>query len=455
MKKVIRGTADASLLRHRAEERVRRSGTHETESSGTAVTAQELIYELQVHQIELEMQNEELLQSRAEAEAGLEHYSELYDSAPVGYFTLALDSKILQVNPAGARLLGIERSQLVNRRFGLFVSESDRAVFNAFLTKAFESRVKESCEVALCNDMDLMPSVQISGNKPIGDARRRILQIEGVVGEEQACRAVAIDITERKMIEDELEDRVRERTRELQNRAEQLRALASELTHVEIRTRKNLASVLHDDLQQLLVCMKLSVSSALTQTDKTKADTYLKEVEDLLKQSIDKCRTLTAEISPMILAHGSLADAMRWLGRWMHERYGLNVDVQIGENTDTTQDVRALLFLAVRELLFNIVKHAGVNEAMVRVDRSSQDSLTISVTDKGKGFASRLRNEPSKNATSFGLLSIQERLQHLGGRFEILSAPGRGTTMRIFAPIGRELEAKISPTHGHEHNSQR
>lgn len=455
MKKARRGTTDAALLRHRAEDRIRMSRARKIESPGTAVTAQELIYELQVHQIELEMQNEELMKSRAEAEAGLEHYSELYNSAPVAYFTLAPDSMILQVNQTGMKLFGMERAQLVNRRFGLFVSELDRPVFNAFLTKAFESRVEESCEVALCNNIYLFPSFQSSGVRTIGNAGLRILQIEGVVGTNQACRIVAIDITERKRIEDELEDSVRVRTSELQTRAEQLRALASELTHAEIRARKHLASVLHDDLQQLLVCMKLSVSSALTQTEKAKADTFLKDVEDLLKQSIDKCRTLTADISPMILAHGSLVDALRWLGRWMHERYGLNVDLQIKENTDTTQDVRALLFLAVRELLFNIVKHSGVNHAVVRVDRSSEDSLSISVTDKGKGFASSPRNEPGQNATSFGLLSIQERLQYLGGRFEIFSAPGLGTTMQICAPIGRESEKNPHLVGRPEHNSQR
>ena len=107
------------------------------------------MHEVQVHQIELEMQNEELRQSRAEAEAGLERYTELYDFAPVGYLTLGRDGAIRQVNLTGARLLGVERARLVGRRLGVFVGEPDRAGFEAFLEKAFASQAQEACEVAL------------------------------------------------------------------------------------------------------------------------------------------------------------------------------------------------------------------------------------------------------------------------------------------------------------------
>ena len=85
-----------------------------------------LVHELQVHQIELEMQNEELMQTRAELEAALRQYTDLYDFAPVGYFTLARDGTILQVNLAGANLLGVERGTLIKQRFGVFVADQSR-----------------------------------------------------------------------------------------------------------------------------------------------------------------------------------------------------------------------------------------------------------------------------------------------------------------------------------------
>ena len=141
------------------------------------------MHELQVHQIELEMQNEELRQSRAEVEAGLERYTELYDFAPVGYLTLGRDGAIRQVNLTGARLLGVERARLVGRRFGVFVGEPDRAGFKAFLEKVFASQAKEVCEVALLKE----------GKGPLN------VHITATVSQDgQECRVMMVDITERK-----------------------------------------------------------------------------------------------------------------------------------------------------------------------------------------------------------------------------------------------------------------
>ncbi len=173
------------------------------------------------------------------------------------------------------------------------------------------------------------------------------------------------------------EDQVKELTVELKNSAEQVRTLASELTRAEMRARRHLALMLRDDLQQLLFCTKLTLSAALTDAESPEVPKSLKKVEDLLNQSIDKCQTLTAESSPPILSYGSLADALRWLTRWMNEKYGLAGDLQIEENIETMQDVRGLLFLAVRELLFNIVEHADVKQAAICTDRSGSDDLSI------------------------------------------------------------------------------
>jgi PAS domain-containing protein len=148
MKKVRNTSADSAELRQRAEERLRAAATKGVPAR-TEAEAQRLVHELQVHQVELEMQNDELRQSQAEVEAGLERYTELYDFAPVGYFTLGRDGAIRQVNLTGARLLGVDRAQVMGRRFGVFVSAPDRAGFNAFLEKVFTGQAKEVCAVAL------------------------------------------------------------------------------------------------------------------------------------------------------------------------------------------------------------------------------------------------------------------------------------------------------------------
>ena len=159
----------------------------------TEVEAQRLVHELQVHQHELEMQNEELRNTRAELEAMLDKYTDLYDFAPVGYFTLGRDGTIHAVNLTGACLLGIERSRLVGRRLGLSVSDESRKVFHDFLDLVFSGGNKEACEVGLLNGL----------RTPLF---ARIEAIASVSGAE--CRAAVIDITEQKLTESELQQTV-------------------------------------------------------------------------------------------------------------------------------------------------------------------------------------------------------------------------------------------------------
>ena len=193
MKRNRRPSANAAELRCLAEERLREKAGRPQGGQATAEDAQRLVHELQVHQIELELQNEELEGARAEAEAGLERYAELYDFAPVGYVTLGDDGTIREMNLAGARLLRLERSRLVGRRFGLFVTDDSRATFNAFLEKVLESKGRETCEVTLGAESD----------EPLW------VQIVGVVSEDgRECRAVLTDITDRQRLEETLHFRM-------------------------------------------------------------------------------------------------------------------------------------------------------------------------------------------------------------------------------------------------------
>jgi PAS domain S-box-containing protein len=148
-----------------------------------------LIKELQIHKIELEMQNEELLQARAATEAALRQYTELYDFAPAGYFTLAYDGTISMVNLAGASLLGVERGKLIKRRFDGFVAGQSRTTFTAFFKKTFMSKSRETCEVALVK----------KGNRLLW------AQIEATTDDSlETCRAVVVDVSWRKEAEQAL-----------------------------------------------------------------------------------------------------------------------------------------------------------------------------------------------------------------------------------------------------------
>jgi PAS domain S-box-containing protein len=188
MKKDRNPSAEAAELRRRAEVRLRTAAT-KAAPARTEAEVQRLVHELQVHQIELEMQNDELRQSWAAVEEGLERYTELYDFAPVGYLALGRDGAIRQLNLAGASLLGLERARLSGRRFGVFVGASDRAGFKSFLEKVFTSPAAEVCEVSLLKE----------GKGPL------TVQITATVSQDgQECRAMMVDITARKQAETEM-----------------------------------------------------------------------------------------------------------------------------------------------------------------------------------------------------------------------------------------------------------
>jgi PAS domain S-box-containing protein len=258
------------------------------------------------------------------------------------------------------------------------------------------------------------------------------------------------DITERNRMEvslrqahDELEGRVHERTAELSKangtlttQSEQLRALASELTLAEQRERQRLATVLHDEHQQLLVGAKFGLSPLEQVVDPTVRETC-REVTALLQEAIEHARSLTRELSPPILTTGGLLAALDWLVGWMKEKHRFTVDVRSDITTvPVTEDLTILLFQAVRELLFNVMKHAQVQTARVELTRRD-GQLQILVADTGVGFDPAHLRAEGGTVGGFGIFSICQRLELLGGRLEIDSAPGQGSRFTLWAPLQR------------------
>ena len=142
-----------------------------------------LIHELQVHQIELELQNEDLILAKSSAVENADKYARLYDFAPSGYFALLRDGEIIELNLSGAKMLGKDRQSLKNKRFGLYISDDTKPIFNVFLERVFSGKSKESCEVTLLTSADL----------PI------FVHLEGIITDNaEQCFLTAIDITERK-----------------------------------------------------------------------------------------------------------------------------------------------------------------------------------------------------------------------------------------------------------------
>jgi len=165
---------DAEMLRMKAEEQLKEK--QKKDVSVIEADVKKLMHELQVHQIELEMQNEELRQAYETAETALKKYTLLYDLAPMGYFTLDSDGSIRELNFTGADMLGDRRFSLVNSNFKLFISEPSLPVFNRFFSKVYASKAKESCEVMLGYDNNTLCYVYMEGIV-IEDDRKCLLSV--------------------------------------------------------------------------------------------------------------------------------------------------------------------------------------------------------------------------------------------------------------------------------------
>ncbi len=230
-----------------------------------------------------------------------------------------------------------------------------------------------------------------------------------------------------------LEQRVAERTAVADQRLEQLRALTLELSQAEQRERRHLSQVLHDHLQQLLVAAKLRVGLARSRVADSPVRKDLEEVDDLLAQSIQSSRSLTVELSPPVLYESGLPAALEWLGDWMRDKHGIEVTVDlVSQIQPRREEVTVFLFNAVREMLFNVVKHANAGSARVFMGQPDASTLAITVEDSGKGFDPSLLSDTSR--AGFGLFSIRERAELLGGELLVQSSPGEGTRLTLLFP---------------------
>jgi two-component system CheB/CheR fusion protein len=245
------------------------------------------------------------------------------------------------------------------------------------------------------------------------------------------------DITERKRAEEALRElnerlelQVAQRTEELRHTVDRLRQLTLELSQAEDRERKRIADILHDDVQQTLAAAKfhLNLLSSEPRSEKESRE-IVEQVRHMLKDAIEKSRRLSHELSPA-LYQVDLTAILEWLARHMQEKHGLTVRVEAHRPVDSpSEPLKAFLYKVAQELLFNVVKHAEVNEARIRVRRLGS-WLYLSVVDQGRGFDPR----ELEGAVGFGLLSIRERVQLLGGRMKIRSTPGRGSRILLAVP---------------------
>ena len=216
--------------------------------------------------------------------------------------------------------------------------------------------------------------------------------------------------------------------------AEHLRERMQEVTRAELRERKRISRILHDNVQQLLFGLEVnteklqdSLSPTMASKEKGELDELIEQMFALIEEAVSVTRSLARELNPPVLQGESFGVALQWLGLHVEERYGLTVTLKMrGDLHISDENLRILLFQIVRELLFNVVKHAGIDEAEVKV--TVQDGrLLLCVSDEGGGFDPR----DQQNEKGFGLTTMRQRLEGMEGEMRIESVPGEGTCITV------------------------
>lgn len=281
----------------------------------------------------------------------------------------------------------------------------------------------------------LMAQDRLIGILSFGTNKRHSFTVDEVALMKSVCDQVAVAmqrlLNQRELhrINETLEHKVAERTAVAEGRAKQLRSIAVELIETEEREKRQFANLLHDDLQQMLAAAKMHLQAI---SDSIPGELTLAEVGSILQESIDKTRHLSHALSPPILHHSGLVGALKWLSAKMEKQFDLKVELEVSREPQIGDTpLKRFLFRAVQELLFNVVKHAGINRAHIALSCSDSD-IVIIVSDEGNGFDPHTLNA---SIDGFGLVTIRERARYIEGELSVDSAIGKGSCFTLTVPF--------------------
>lgn len=328
---------------------------------------------------------------------------------------------IVDVNHAFCELVGIEREKLIGHPFHTpyFYDDPDTKL-REFRERFVQRIIPRRFELSVVLRNGEPRDYQLSSS---------FFEVEG----EHFLLTIYRDITERRKNEKEKE----RLNAALSQRASQLADRTLDLIEAEQQERQRLARRMHDELQQYLVAARVRLERARQVPGGTPTDEDLNAIHSILTDSIDATRSLSIELAPPGLHEDGLVNALEWLVKTLKTRNGMTVRLSVVDDVEPeSPNLRGFLFDAVRELLFNVFKHACVDEAEVRLSRDGS-SICIEVIDAGIGISKgKLEEGNGREPTRLGLIGMIGRVAHLGGDLTVDSSPGEGTAVKLTIPLG-------------------
>jgi chemotaxis family two-component system sensor kinase Cph1 len=431
-----------SKLRKKAEALLIDKGLSEEDASKLSPErVRRLVQALTVHQVELEMQNEELRQAQANLEKLKDKYVDLYDFAPVGYLTLNDQGLIVEANLTATRLLGTERNKLLKKLFSHFVCKGDLDSYHFCFKRLLATQSQEKCELKLKRN---------DGTEFF--AELEAVPVEDGTGESRLFRAILSDISERKRAEeelknahDELEQRVKARTEELQ-----LSNAALEHSNADLQQFAYVASHdLQEPLRNVVNCLQMLEQDYKSRLD-ANADRYIQYAVDSTVQMKDLILGLLAY--SRVTTKGKLpelTDCEQILERALN-----NLSLAITESGSVvTHDALPKIFAddtqmlqVLQNLIQNAIRFRGDNPPQIHLSAvKNRNEWIFSIKDNGIGIESRhldrifvifqrLHKRDKYDGTGIGLAIVKKIVERHGGRIWVESEPGEGATFYFTIP---------------------
>jgi len=338
-------------------------------------------------------------------------------------FAISLEGNLLTWNPGVKVVFGFEADEFIGQHASMFFTPED---IKAGISDLEFRRAREQG-----NANDVRWHVRKDGSQFWATGAMTALRNDE--GTLTGYAKVVRDSSKAKVLEDNLEQLNSNLEREVANRTADLRQLVAQLTLIEQKERSRLAQTLHDSVQQELYALQFSLAKLKGQLANDAALETIEETEQLLRKTMALTRNVTTDLGPTLLDDADLATTLNWLADAMYTRHGLRVKVVLNQLLEVENEViHVLLLTLTRELLFNIIKHAGVKEAILTLDATNQ-ALTLSIVDEGTGFVYKMDAVPT--GTGLGLSGAQRRLDLFGGSLSVVASPGKGTRITMSLPL--------------------
>ena len=353
-----------------------------------------------------------------------ETYRKIFDFSPEYTVLVDKDGNILDLNKKAYEVTGYTPEEMIGKNI------ADISIFDeknkAIVLEKFSQRIG-GIEIPPYELGFFSKNGKIIIGRVIATLlRNRRLEPFGIL-------LMVSDITEQKKAEEQL-----------LAYQEQLRSLATELSRAEARERRRIATYLHDEIGQALVATRMKFGALKKSTNKKEIDQMIDQIQAILGKIIDDTRSVTFDLSPPILYELGFETAIEWIKEKVSEENDIMIEFKNDKlPKPVDEDIGAFLYRSVHELLDNVVCHARARTAKIRIQRNG-NYVQIVVKDDGIGFDVTKMHDKTWQTTKFGLFSIKERFESIGGYIKIESEPGQGTSIRLVAPLkSAESTAKV------------